>query len=173
MTGDMADLNSTTKFEGSINNTLLYQTNLYQIEIEAKLRKVADLLKVTSPGTPDYNTLIGQQMALVNERKAHLESVYAQNPDAFFTRFKKAGQNPEPKDLMKADGTMDTMGRLIDYRSRFWDNVDFADARFLRTPVITNKLKKYIKDLTPQHPDSLNIVTDQLLQKTMAHKPYF
>jgi peroxiredoxin len=51
--------------------------------------------------------------------------------------------------------------------------VDFTDNRLLYTPVVFNKLKRYMKDLTPQRPDSLIPVADALIRKVMPYKEYF
>ncbi len=173
LTGDLTDLANTAKFEGTINNTLLYETNLMQSNIETRHRALAEAMKQLPPGSAEYVRMATQQSELMNERKQKLEAVYQQYPNAFFTRFKIAGQNPDPKDFFKPNGQFDTLARLIDYRNRFWDNVDFNDDRLLYTPVISNKLKKYIKDLTPQNPDSIIPVADMLIRKAMPYKNYF
>jgi peroxiredoxin len=43
----------------------------------------------------------------------------------------------------------------------------------LNTPVIFNKLKRYIVELTPQNPDSIIKVADPLIQRVMPYKEYF
>jgi peroxiredoxin len=173
MTADLADLPKSARFEGCLNPKLFYETNALQMEVEGNHKALLTQLRNFQPGTPEHAKITNDINVLVADRKQKLEVIYKTYPDAFFTKFKLAGQNPDVKDFYKPNGTFDTLARLIDYRSRFWDNVDFSDERLLRTPVVSNKLKKYIKELTPQHPDSLIVVTDQLIKKAMPHKPYF
>ncbi|MBK6994731.1 MAG: DUF5106 domain-containing protein [Lewinellaceae bacterium] len=92
-----------------------------------------------------------RQMQILEERKAYLDGIFKQYPDAFFTKFKISGQNLISKNS-KANGDMDTMRQLMYYRDHFWDGVDFNDNRLLNTPVIANKLKRYIKELTHNTP---------------------
>ena len=51
------------------------------------------------------------------------------------------------------------------YRLAFWDNVDLSDTRLLYTPVLVNKLKKFILELTPQHPDSIIRQADYIIKE--------
>ncbi len=51
-------------------------------------------------------------------------------------------------------------------KSHFFDDVDLADVRLIRTPYPFEKLATYLKKLTAFHPDSLNATTDYLLGLT-------
>ena len=84
-----------------------------------------------------------------------------------------SGHNPALAELRKPYGDMDTLRNLIHYRNHFWDNVDFSDERLLNTPVIGNKLRRYITELTPQRPDSIIKVADELIRRVIPHKEYF
>ncbi|MFM8488766.1 MAG: DUF5106 domain-containing protein, partial [Bacteroidota bacterium] len=108
-----------------------------------------------------------RQDQLVAERKTYLDGIFKQYPDAFFTKFKYAGQNPEFIEFKKPNGQTDTVRQVVSFRNRLWDNVDFSDERLLRTPVVVNKLKRYIKELTTPQPDSLIKATDFLVKKAM------
>jgi thiol-disulfide isomerase/thioredoxin len=173
LTADLADMATSAVFEGSVCNQLFYESTRIQIDVEVRNRLVSDSLRKVAPSSPAYQDLMNKQNALMAERKTRNEALYKANPESFFTKFKIAGQNPDPRELKKADGSIDTLGRLIDYRKRFWEGVDFTDERLLRTPVIGNKLKRYIKELTPQHPDSIIAVSDPLIRSVMQYKPYF
>ncbi|MBK8082180.1 MAG: hypothetical protein IPK25_19055 [Saprospiraceae bacterium] len=43
----------------------------------------------------------------------------------------------------------------------------------LRTPVIANKLKRFIKELTPQHPDSIIRQSDVIIKKSLVNNEMF
>lgn len=171
--GNAADFNGTMKVEGSINTELLFQTNRYQLAQEREINQLTETMKKAGAGTPEYQQAKARQDQLIAERKTYLEGVFKQYPNTFFTKFKLAGQNPDFKELRKPNGQIDTIGQVVYYRERFWDNVDFNDPRLLYTPVISNKLKRYIKDLTPQRPDSLIKVSDALVRRVMPYPEYF
>jgi peroxiredoxin len=171
--GKASDALGTMQVEGCLNTDLLYQTNRYQFKQEAELAQVAETMKKFPATAPEYTQAKARQTQLIEERKVYLEGIYKQYPNSFFTKFKYAGQNPDFREIRKPNGDIDTIGQIVSYRERIWDNVDFNDTRMINTPVITNKLKRYIKELTPQRPDSLIRVSDALIRKVMPYPEYF
>ena len=115
----------------------------------------------------NYPYLKTQQHQILQERQTYLDDIFSKNPNTFFTKFKKAGQNPIVADIRRLDGTLDNATKVHRYRTQFWDNVDFSDERLLYTPVIANKLKRYITQLTPQHADSINKTANYLVEKSV------
>jgi peroxiredoxin len=168
-----SNIPGTITADGSLNTGLFYETIRYQSKQEPELAQSTAILNKSAINSPDYLQAKLRQTQILDERKAYLDGIYQKNPDAFFTKFKKAGQNPDFKEYKKPNGDMDTMRQLITYRDHFWDNVDFNDDRLLNTPVIANKLKRYIKELTPQNPDSLIYVADPLIRRVIKNKQYF
>jgi len=168
-----SDIGGTIQVEGSVNTGLFYETIRFQGKQEPELAQTTATMNKSAANSPEFLQAKQRQTQILEERKAYLDGIYKQNPNAFFTKFKIAGQNPDFKEFKKANGDMDTLRQLIYYRDHFWDNVDFSDDRLLNTPVIANKLKRYIKELTPQHPDSLIFVADPLIRRVMNHKQYF
>jgi hypothetical protein len=167
------DIAGTMQVSGSINTQLFYRNARYQNAQEPELKQIAQTLRESPPNSPEYQKAKARQDELLKQRKAHLDSIYRQYPDAFFTKFKIAGQNPDWPEFRKPDGELDTIRNVVYYREHFWDNVDFTDARLLHTPVIANKLKRYILELTPQHPDSIIPVADRLVERVLPYKEYF
>jgi peroxiredoxin len=168
----IADLFNSVKVTGCTNTELFYTNLRFQSAQEPELGRLAEIIK-KSPGTPEAEQAKARQKAIMAEREAHIQDIAKRHPDAFFTKFKIAGQNPEFRDLRKPNGEVDTIGQVADYRARFWDGVDFRDDRLLYTPVIYNKLRRYVKELTPQQRDSLLVVTDALVQKVLPYPEYF
>ena len=173
MKANINDVASTMEVNGSLNTDLLYQNLRFQAKQDPELNRVNETLRKSAPGSAEFQQAKARQDQLMAERKAHLEALYKQYPDAFFTKFKIAGQNPDWPDFKKTNGDTDTLRQVLYYRAHFWDGVDFADERLLHTPVVANKLRRYIKELTPQQPDSLIKVSDELIRRVMPHKAYF
>lgn len=159
--------------DGSVDNELLYQNLRFENDFQKGYQAAAQALKGMAPGAPGYDDLKRQADALLEARRRHLQSFVEEHPNTLFTHYKTAGQNPELRDIRKPDGTPDERAQVARYRAEFWDNVDFSDARLLRTPVIFNKLKRYIAELTPQHPDSLIAATDALVQQVLDKPEYY
>lgn len=163
---DMADPLETIQIEGSKNNELFYEALKFEQDQQNEFSTVTNELKTTPKGTPEYEAVEARRKKLQDDRDAFLESLYEQAPNSLFTSFKRAGQNPRLRDIRLPNGQMDEPAQVEAYRSEFWDNVNFGDERLLRTPVINNKLKRYIKELTPQNAKAINKSADELLAKT-------
>lgn len=168
-----ADIPGTMQVVGSLNTSLFYENYRFQAKQDPELNQLAEQMRGKPESSPEYQKAKARQTQILEERKAHLETIYKQNPDAFFTKFKMAGQNPDLTYPRKANGDIDTLRQLMHYRGHFWDNVDFNDTRLLYTPVIGNKLRRYIKEMTPQNRDSIIPVADALIRRVMPYKPYF
>ncbi|MCB0638032.1 MAG: DUF5106 domain-containing protein [Lewinella sp.] len=145
------------QIEGSLENTLLYENLRYEAAYQAEVQPVQERVNSLPEGSAERQAAQAELQGLIDGRVAHLREVFAAHPQAFFTKFKQAGQNPTVR-----DGLSDTE-KVYWYRHEFWDSVDFTDERLLRTPVIANKLKRYITELTNQHPDSIIASADYLL----------
>ncbi|HFA49813.1 MAG TPA: redoxin domain-containing protein [Bacteroidetes bacterium] len=169
----MTDLVGAMQVEGNLDNQLLYQTLKFENAQRPKFNQVAVQLAKQSKGTPEYKRLKAERDRLHKARKDYLRKIFTEHPQSLFTAFKEAGQNPDLEQIMKADGTIDTSAYLYNYRRLFWANVNFNDERLLYTPVITNKLIKYMTELTPQNPDSIKASASFLVDQTLDHPVYF
>jgi thiol-disulfide isomerase/thioredoxin len=159
--------------EGSTENQLLYDNARYQTALEAKYNALSQQVRNFQPNTPQYAELSKQMQDLLTERDAKLLAMQKEHPNALFTKFKMAGQNPKIRMSYRPNGTLDSMATMVNYRMDWWNGVDFSDARLLRTPVFFTKLKRYITEFTAQHPDSLITASDYLLDKTLINKEVF
>ena len=165
---DANDMTGSMQVSGSKENEIFYQ-NLkfeadYNTQYQAVLKEMAPYVEKTGAA---YEALDKKKRALEKSRQDHLESLYKGNEGLLFVSFKKAGQNPVIREELPNDQ------KVYFYRKEFWDNVDFSDRRLIRTPVVSNKLKRYIKELTPQNGDSLVKYSSVLIDKTLPYPEYF
>ena len=65
----------------------------------------------------------------------------------------------------KGDEKKQQMDRYYFYKKHYFDNIDLGDERLLRSPFLFKRVDYYMNKLTPQHPDSLAISIDYLLEK--------
>ena len=168
----MNDLINSMQVEGSIDNQLLYQTLKYEAAQQPKFDRIANLLRATQSGTPEYEQLKEEQNKLSKERHDYLEKVFTENPNTLFTSFKEAGQNPVLEPVYNKDGSLNNDAFMYQYKRLFWANVNFDDDRLLYTPVISNKLKRYINELTAQNPDSIKSSASFLVDQVLDNKNY-
>lgn len=173
LTATKGNFAPTMKVEGDIDNELLYKNLQFEAEFNQRLKPVTDQLAKFVEGTPEHARFKQEQEQLVAERKAHVQWFSDNHPDAFFTQFKISGQNPELTFPKLPSGELDQVAQVYAYRNAFWNGVDFKADWTLRTPVYANKLRKYIRELTPQNADSLIKYSDALIAQTTGNKELF
>lgn len=170
-TGDMTNIKQTAQITGSTCLSLFYKNMQEQSVIDAKIQAIAPLMK--KPGTPEFKSAKKKYDQYYDEILARTKEYQTKYPNNFFTKFKVAGQNPKPSYPLKADGTVDKAKQVYDYRKAFWKGYDFTEVDLLRTPVFSNKLKKYFTELIPLHQDSIIKYADQLVAHTDGQPAYF
>ncbi|PHN03570.1 DUF5106 domain-containing protein [Flavilitoribacter nigricans DSM 23189 = NBRC 102662] len=159
--------------EGNLETQLFYENMRYEAVENPKFVDVNQKLQSVQQGSAQYQQYKEQQDALVAQRKAYIADLQQKYPNSLFVSFKTAGQNPDLKDIRNPDGSMDSQAQVAVYRREFWDNVDFSDVRLLSTPVISNKLKRYMSELTAQQPDSIRKAASHLVDKVLDYPEYF
>ena len=157
---------------GSLDNELLYRSLQYDMNMQAEYQAISQALQ-QGQSSLTFGEIKQKREKIDSDRKAFLQSIFDQHPDAFFTKFKLAGQNPDLHEFPVPDGTTNNELFAYLYRTQFWDNVDFNDNRLLRTPVIFNKLKRYMTELTVQQPDSIKNAATFLINKVLDKPAYF
>lgn len=173
VTATLGAIPASVQVEGNLDVQLLYETMRFEESQRPKFAAVAQQMASVAKNSPEYNNLKAQQDALSAERKQYLDNIFTKHAGTLFASFKKSGQNPDIQYVKKADGTLDTALQTWLYRTEFWDNVDFSDERLLWTPVISNKLKRYIDEMTAQHPDSIRASASFLVDKVLDKPEYF
>ncbi len=156
------------KIDGHISNELLYEgLKIQQVIDSLQNLSKAGAGQAVSPMTSKY-------LNEWNERRnVHLEKCKTAYPGEFYTLFKIAGQNPPVRDVRKANGDVDTVRQYYLYRQEFWDNMDLKDERMMRTPVLFNKLRRYMTELVPQLPDSIIAQADRIIRKAQGNDQVF
>jgi peroxiredoxin len=64
----------------------------------------------------------------------------------------------------------DPVARNRWYRQHYWDSIDLADERLIRTPVFQSKIDRFLDEIVPQVPDSLKPEVDELLFQTRTNE---
>lgn len=159
--------------EGSASNQLFYDTRRFEMDLQPRIQAANQALNGLQSGSAERAEAQSALDKLLAERKGYMEQLFADNQDNFYARFKRAGQNPEVrKDLVLPDGSPDNEAQVAAYRKDFWTTVDFTDTALLRTPVVFNKLKRYMEELTPRNADAVKESADFLLQQVID-KPLY
>ncbi len=164
---DLNDIFNTLAVKGSVDNELLYGNIRFENDLRPQFADVASELSAATEGSAAHTAAKEKQNALIQTRKDQLARDFSKHPNSLYTAFKTAGQNPDPRLDLPADAQVSV------YRKDFWRNVNFADARLIRTPVIINKMKRYMDELTPQHVDSVLQSALWLVDRAEPYPDYF
>lgn len=159
--------------EGSIDNELFYKNLKFEEDFQAKLKDYEAQIEYTMVNSRKRDTITAKRDSFVATRKDHIKWFADNHPNSFFTVFKLAGQNPDLTYPKLPDGTLDTAAQVYKYRQDYWNNTDLTDERILRTPVLANKLKTYITQITDQKPDSVIKSLETIIEMSKPNKEVF
>ena len=163
------------KVTGSKENETFYTF----LQFLGKKTKQADPLvdgyKKTKDKNKDSATIFQNKLAEIEkEVKAQRAKVIAENPKTLVAKIFKASTDLEiPETPTLATGKKDSTFAYRWMKVHYFDNIDFSDDRFLRTPLLHSKIKYYLENLTPQSPDSINKSADFIVEKARANKEVF
>lgn len=105
---------------------------------------------------------------LNSQRATHFNNIIDNHSDLFFAKFLKATKQVEiPPAITEREAQYNY------YRAHYFDYFDISDSRLLRTPIYEDKINLYIDKLLPQHPDTLIIAVDMLIEKSRSDKALF
>jgi thiol-disulfide isomerase/thioredoxin len=164
---NLADALNSFVAEGSDENKIFYENMRYESTINPQVIDLTNKMKGLVATSPEYIALKKQRDVLEDGKMAAIKNLQKQYPDFLYPSYKYAGQNPKVKDELPDDKKVEA------FRNEFWDNVNFGDTRLLRTPVIANKLKRYIQELTPQNAEAIVKSSKMLIDKTLSNPEYF
>jgi peroxiredoxin len=164
---------NTLKAEKSLENTLLFDNQRFQANLEQRFNAVNADLRKYPQGSAEFVNLKAAQQNLLKEREETLLTLKINYPNTFFTKFKLAGQNPKYRYTFRPNGSLDSIQTMINFKDDWWEGLDFSESRLARTPVFFNKLKRYMTELTAQHPDSLLKSASIIIDKTLINKDLF
>lgn len=167
---DTTSLIGSMKVTGSAENELFYsyQQGLNKLYQEAQALNTQQKVR----NDPTTAALANQKMAdLQNQAQRQREQFFRDHTNSFATKILKASAEPAVPPAPKlANGRPDSAWVFNYFKGHFWDDYDFSDERFVRTPILQRKLDRYIKELTVQNADSLIKEADYVVNKAIAGK---
>ena len=163
ISADTTDFLKTVMVKGSKENNILFGYRKFLTGMNEKAKAINDAI---DPKAPNANQQRREKMMeLQQEVEDYMAKTIEDNKGTFAAKVIKANIDPViPKEIpLNPDGTKDSTFAYRYYKAHFFDNIDFSDARTLRTPFLENKLDKFFKDLVYQVADSVNKEADILI----------
>ncbi|MVM41172.1 DUF5106 domain-containing protein [Spirosoma sp. HMF3257] len=167
---DTTNMIKDMKVTGSKENELFYayQQQLSKLSEEAQVLNMQKKIRTDAVSV----TMLNKQMSdLQKQANDYRTQFLKENPSTFAAKLLKATAEPDVPPAPKAsNGRPDSVWVFNYFKNHFWDDFDFSDERFVRTPFLQGKIERYIKELTVQVPDSLIKEADFLVNKAIAGK---
>ncbi len=153
VTTEKNNLLAQAKFTNSPENTRFFGY-LLQAQIN---RGQAQQLRAEQKSTKEIDSIF----------EANQAQFIAQNPEDLVTKILMLSKESELDNYRprKTDGSLDTAKIMYFYSRNFWENTDFNDNRLIYTLALEPKIMRYITQIIPQIPDSLNAACDFMLEK--------
>ena len=161
---DTSDLVGSILFEGSEDNTIFQEYKNYLQLKRGELEKQQKLLSGAT--TEADSSRIQQKVKQINgEMEAYMDEIETGHATLFVSDFVGATRESfPPQDLLNGDRRHDDSIRFFYYKNHYLDRFDPFNIRLLHTPLYEGKIKNYITRAVPQHPDSLVVAVDFLLE---------
>lgn len=159
----VADPFESLQFKGSKENISFYQ---YLKFLNGERTKAEALSKERDAAKDSLQKLaITEKLEQLNKDvKTYQINVIHSNPSTLTASLVKAAMEPEIPAFTGTDKEIQTK-KFVYYKQHYLDNVEVNDERLMRTPVLQEKFDTYLNKLTAQHPDSISVAIDYLLQR--------
>ena len=132
----------------------------------------ADSINNASKANPSLKPKTDEAMKQIDsDMMSFIKTFKTKNASHVFTSILNASEDVVfPEIPKKENGQADSTWMYRYYKNHFFDKVNLADDRLIRTPVLAPKIDRYLKDLVTQFPDSIIKELDMLLGKTANSK---
>jgi thiol-disulfide isomerase/thioredoxin/exonuclease VII small subunit len=163
---DVADLVANMRIKGCTENELFYE-NLQTIsEIGLETSALETSLKEMEPGSEAYKTAQTKVKANYAKMGETRENLATEHPELFYAKVIRAMR--EPKVPEAPEGAGEDFAYYY-YRDHYLKEIDWADKRLIRTPVMYNKIITYMTRVMSQHYDSLAQAAVGMITKAEAN----
>lgn len=172
------DLIKNLKIKGSTENTAFKEFQQYMIDKQTESNKIQNKLKALDEKSDSSKVLKDELNELSVEIKNYWNKTISENENDLLGIIIKAMKNPEIPEIKVSDDieNKDSVRWFHSYnynRQHYFDNIDFSDKRFLRTPIFHNKLDTYFTKVLIQDPDTLNHYIDIVATQAEADEEMF
>jgi thioredoxin-related protein len=158
----------------SPDNELFFKYLNFNREQYSKIQKIQDKLKNAKDKNDSVEIYTNMISELGKELMSYKLDLVKKNPDAFISFMINAMKEPDvPEPPLLPNGRKDSTFAYRYYKGHYWDDVDFADDRLIRTPVFYNKLKKYYDQIVVPVPDSMMFEVDAMIEKSRPNPEMF
>jgi thiol-disulfide isomerase/thioredoxin len=163
----MEDLVNKLDVKGSADNERFFDYLRFLNEKRPESDNIRKQIK-EAEGDEGARKKLEKQLDKVNESvTAYQNDILEKHPESLTALIIKSTKEPP---IPEFEGTKEEIQtqKWLYYREHYFDYLDLSDPRILRSPVLFNRVTTFINKLTVQHPDSISMAVDRVLE---AMKP--
>ncbi|MEM6319184.1 MAG: thioredoxin-like domain-containing protein, partial [Bacteroidota bacterium] len=163
--------NANMQIEGSKDNQLFYDYMSYL----GKKRPEADQLKKELEAASEGDkTVIQKKLDGLNEEvKAYQRNIVENESKTLTASLVKSGMESAPMPEFKGTEKEVQLQKYHYYKAHYFDNINLADERLVRSPILFPRIDYYMNKLTVQAPDSIIKSVDYILDKVKPAEATF
>jgi len=144
-------------FTNAPDNTLFYA----YLDFLAKQREASEALKANGVGTDE--AALQKQLEAIDEKVvAYQQALVQNNPGTLTAAVVQANIAVSMPEFSGTNEELE-MQRWRYQQQHFFDNLNLADPRMLRTPFLFSRINTYVNQLQVRHPDTLAQAIDYVL----------
>lgn len=161
--------------KGSEENATFKDFQQFMMDKNTILSQTQKQLNKLDQESDSAQILRDQLDNLSKEVKDFWSKTISENEGKLIGVLVNAMQNPEIPEFEIPDSieNKDSLRWFYSYnynRQHYLDYIDFADERFLRTPIFHNKVETFFTKMIVQDPDTLNFYIDEIINKTNGNE---
>jgi hypothetical protein len=170
---DTAGLPASVKFTGSPENSLFQSYSKFASENGRIIG--SNMSRLATVKTKADSNRISEELRTINQRMQQFrDSLASKNAGTMLAALFRSLKEPVvPPAAKHPGGKYDSLYAYNYFKSHYWDGINFADARLIRTPIFEAKLDKFYKELVVPAPDSIQKEVDMMLGKAAPSKEMF
>lgn len=166
------------KFEKSEENDLFVDYQRFMIDMQKRNRELSEQMKESLKDSVKSQELRAKFEALNAEVAKFWDNLVQAHSGMFIASMVKAmkavdvPEFTQPKETPKYDSLRWAHSYQFN-KIHYFDNIDFADSRLLRTPILEGKINTYFDRVLIPHPDSIIPQAIALIERAKANKEMF
>lgn len=149
--------------KNSPDNQMYYEYMTY-LSLKVPLKnELVESYKAAEGNESKKNEIKAKLQTLDDEVKNYHEKLISKNPTSFTALLAKTRIEVE-EPAFKGEPEVIQRQRYYFFKEHWFDNYQMADPRMLRSPELFKRISYYLEKLTPQHPDSISLSIDHILE---------
>lgn len=181
ISADPLNFIETTKINGAKESEAFHDFQKFMKSQNEKSKKIQEAYKASKDNTKEKENYQEAYKQTDKDVRAYIQKLNQDYPNgSFVAKFAQLTLSPKIPDF-SAEIPASTPNRDQEIKKKsylynkdhYFDYVDFSDNRFLRTPILKNKLEFFYEKILIQSPDTIVKEATTLIEKSRSDQEFF